>query len=111
MAGEQVPPPSVERLVLTREFGRAFERLTPASRRHGQRVLSRLIQAPDSPMIRISPIPTPDGCYELRLGYNDRAVLRFDGPVVELLTVFSFREVAGWNTAVRRRLATPRFRR
>lgn len=97
-------PQQIDRLVLTREFGQAFERLTPSSQERCLRDLSRLLKKPHRSMIRTSPIPSPEGCHELRVGYDDRVVIRFDGSTAVLITVFTFREVAAWNAAIRRRI-------
>lgn len=100
--------PQITRLILTREFSRGFTRLTPAARRRCERALKRLLETPRGPAVRLRPLISPAGYFELRVGYRDRVTLRVEGPAAILLGVISFTEVARSNARVSRYLGQRR---
>jgi len=96
--------PVVESLLVTREFARSYLRLRPLAREHCDRVLASLLASPESPAVRLRPLPAPAGYHELRVGFSDRAIIRMEGSAAILIDVLSFREVAWLNAKAARRV-------
>ena len=89
--------PTINRLLVTRQFALSYDRKTPFAARQLGRALKRLLASPGSPAVKLRPLVSPAGYHALRFGHRDRALLRVDGAVAILLDVASFGELARLN--------------
>lgn len=96
--------PRIHRLIVTRQFARAYDRLAPHSAVHLERALQRLLASSRSSAARLQPLASPDGYHEFRFAHRDRVLLRVEGDVAILLDAASFMEVARLNARTARRL-------
>lgn len=97
-------PDSVDRLVVTRHFARRHARLTDFSRGNCERILRKLLAHPGYSTLWIASLILPDGYYQMRVGYRDAAIFRFDGSTAVLLDAAAFIEIARLNTLTARRV-------
>ena len=103
-AGRPSEARAAERLIVTRQFARRHAALPAFSKKRNERVLRRVLANSLDPTLRVSGLVSPADGFELRLGFQDRAIFREDDRSIIRLDVAGFREIARLNTLAVRRL-------
>lgn len=103
-AGRPSEARAADRLIVTRQFAMRHAALPPFSRKRCERVLRKVLANSLDPTLRVRGLVSPSDGFELRLGFQDRAIFREVDRSIILLDVAGFREIARLNTLAARRL-------
>lgn len=87
----------IDRLLVTRQFARSHEGMTPFAAGQVDRCLALLLSSPSHPAVKLRPLVWTPGYHELLTGFRDRVILRIEGSAAVLIDALSFALIARLN--------------